>query len=138
MIWHIEIIWFKIEIIILYIMRKYFRMVNLLNFAAAVPELGTPGLKFWESRKQSCLFFTSPWNEQGPQALLLGLCSLFCFAYTRLKLSRNAGRLYKQVQNRLHFFSGLTESGCHDIEKTTTNSLVVQLILLAPSCGRKK
>lgn len=35
-------------------------------------------------------------------------------------------------------FSGLTESGCHDIEKTTTNSFVVQLILLAPSCGRKK
>lgn len=50
MIGHIKMIWFKIEIIILYIMRKYFRMVNLLNFAAAVPELDTLGLEFWEFR----------------------------------------------------------------------------------------
>lgn len=73
--------------------------------------------------------------------MLYALSSAFPVVYTRLILSGNAGQFYKQVQNRLHFFfSALTESGCHDTEKTTTNaiSFVIQLILIAPSCGRKK
>lgn len=53
-------------------------MVNLLNFAAAVPELESLGLEFSEFWKQIC---SLPHYGMGraSQAVLHVLCSLFCF-----------------------------------------------------------